>query len=414
MRGAERNIALYPWFRFFQSLLFWQAIWFLYFQQTLSAAEAILLYAIYDLATTILEVPSGWVSDRFGRRLTLIASAVAAILGALTLAFGGSFAMFVFGQVCLGASAAFTSGTDTAFLYESLEDAGQTDRVEAEELRAWRFGFTGFAVSAFAGGAMSLAGFTYPFLASAMAQGGVLLIALSFVEPEGRRDDIDMGGEWTRVASLRTALLNPVLMWLFALSVLMYGYSHIPFVFGQPFIQEALADWSLAAQAPVVSGAVTTVMMLVSVGVSLIAPAIRRRLGLAGVLLLAFGLQIGIAAVLAATKSVAAIAVLFLRMVPSSLSAPFILARIQPELSDDSRATYLSLKSLTGRVLFAASLWVAAGATGGVGEMPYEEMRPILAAYASVGFVALVVLAIAARKLALDGPQDAQAGEKEG
>ena len=249
---------------------------------------------------------------------------------------------------------------------------------------------------------MSLADFTYPFLASAVAQGGMLLIALRFVEPERRRGDIGMGGEWTRVASLRTALVNPVLMWLFALSVLMYGYSHIPFVFGQPFIQEALAGWSLAGQAPVVSGAVTTVMMLVSVGVSLVAPAIRRRLGLAGILLLAFAMQIGIAAVLAATKSVLAIAVLFLRMVPSSLSAPFILARIQPELSDDSRATYLSLKSLTGRILFAASLWLAAGATRGVGEMPYEAMRPILAAYAGAGFLAFLALAVLAGRLALE------------
>ncbi|SHL15368.1 hypothetical protein SAMN05444414_10669 [Roseovarius marisflavi] len=42
---AARNIAIYPWF--------------LYFQAQLSATEAILLYAIYDVGTTALEVPSG-------------------------------------------------------------------------------------------------------------------------------------------------------------------------------------------------------------------------------------------------------------------------------------------------------------------------------------------------------------------
>ena len=51
-----RNLRLYPWYQFFRSLLFWQAIWFLYFQQELSAAEAILLAATYDVATTALEV----------------------------------------------------------------------------------------------------------------------------------------------------------------------------------------------------------------------------------------------------------------------------------------------------------------------------------------------------------------------
>ena len=54
MTGAAQNIALYPWFKFLQNLLFWQAVWFLFFQSELSAAEAILLYVIFDISTTIL------------------------------------------------------------------------------------------------------------------------------------------------------------------------------------------------------------------------------------------------------------------------------------------------------------------------------------------------------------------------
>ena len=87
----SRNVALYPWFKFFQNLIFWQAVWFLYFQNTLSAAEAIALYAVYDIATTCLEVPSGYMSDRLGRRRTLIMASLAAILGSALLAIGGAF-----------------------------------------------------------------------------------------------------------------------------------------------------------------------------------------------------------------------------------------------------------------------------------------------------------------------------------
>ena len=53
MSVASRNVALYPWFKFAQNLLFWQATWFLFFQNELSGAEAILLYAIYDLASRL-------------------------------------------------------------------------------------------------------------------------------------------------------------------------------------------------------------------------------------------------------------------------------------------------------------------------------------------------------------------------
>lgn len=402
MSGAERNVALYPWFRFFKELIFWQAIWFLYFQTKLTPAQVILLYAVYDLATTILEVPSGWFSDRLGRRVTLILSTLAGAVGIALLGLAESFPVFLIGQILLGGSMAFASGTDAALLYESLEDTGNADRIEAEEVRAWRFGFTGLALSAVTGGAMALWSYPLAFGATAIAQLVALFITFRFVEPGMRRDDIAQGGEWARIASIGTALRKPILIWLFVLSVLMYGFSHIPFIFGQPFIEQALAPLGWSSEAPLVSGAVTTTMMLLSVLVSLRAEWLRARLGLAGLLLFAFALQIGLVAVLAATSSVLAIAVLFLRMVPDALSTPFIRARIQPELESRSRATFLSLKSLAGRLLFAGSLWFAAGSTGGVGTLAYAEMQPILLAYAGVGLAVLAALAVMTRKVPVD------------
>ncbi|MEL6337858.1 MAG: MFS transporter, partial [Pseudomonadota bacterium] len=145
---CARNIALYRWYRFCQSLLFWQAVWFLYFQDRLSAAEAILLYVAYDLATTLLEVPSGYLSDRLGRRLTLIAAAVCALGGAGLIVLGDSFVVFVLAQGLIGASTALMSGTDSAFLYESLVAEGRAAETEAQEAAAWRFSFAGLGVSA--------------------------------------------------------------------------------------------------------------------------------------------------------------------------------------------------------------------------------------------------------------------------
>lgn len=99
-----RNIALYPWFRLLQNLLFWQAIWFLYFQNELSAAEAILLYSVLEITTTVLEVPSGYLSDRIGRRTTLMIASIFAVLGGVSLAAGQGFALFALGMASLGAS----------------------------------------------------------------------------------------------------------------------------------------------------------------------------------------------------------------------------------------------------------------------------------------------------------------------
>lgn len=399
---ADRNVALFPWFRFLQNLLFWQAVWFLFFQSELSAADAILLYAVYDIATTMLEVPSGYLSDRLGRRVTLIVSTLAGVGGAFLLGVGDGFWIFALGQVLLGANVAFSSGTDSALLFESLSIAGRADEIEREELRAWRYSFVGLAISAVLGGGLAMVIGSLPFLAGAAAFGAALLVGLGFREPGRREPDTPQGVETDRFRSLRAALSEPVLIWFFVLAVLMYVFSHVLFVFGQPFILQALADTGLREDVPLVSGTVSAVMLLLSVVASLFAPGLRQRLGLPMILLFAFALQIAFTGALALTDAAIAIAALFLRMVPTSLSRPFILARIQPLLRDDSRATYLSLQSLASRLILAATFFVAAFGMPDQVEMDHHGIRQILVWYVGAGTVFLGALALAARRLPIE------------
>lgn len=393
-KAMARNVALYPWYKFFQSLLFWQAIWFLYFQQALSPAAAIALYAIYDISVTLLEVPLGVLSDRMGRRKTLIAAALCAAAGSALIALGDSFAVFVLGQAFLGAGAAFASGTDSAMLYESLGSAGHADEVEAQETRALQFSLSGFAISAVVGGVMALWSFEATFWCAVIALLGAFFLALRFAEPP---QDRQSGGPMAQIPALREALAKPVLRWIFLLSVVMYGFSHLPFVFGQPFIDTALSQIGLGVGTPLVSGGVMAVMMGLSLVVSFFALRVRVLLGLTGIFLLAFGLQIALIVVLTLTQSWLAISVIFLRIVPDALSHPFRMARIQPLVRDEVRATYISMQSLAGKLLFSLSLFVAAGAASDVGALPYGDIQMILGWYVAAGMAVWVVLAMTAR-----------------
>ena len=394
-----RNIRLYRWFQFFQGLLFWQAVWFLYFQGTLSAAEAVLLYAIFNVATTALEVPSGWMSDRLGRRPTLIAAGLTGVGGAALLATGDSFVLFCAAQVLIGASKAFSSGTDSAFLYESLAATGREAEVEHHELAAWRFSFAALALSAVTGGLLYVVDITAPFWASTAAGLVVLALALAFREPP---QEIDEATPLSQLGILRAALRQPVLAWLFVLSVAMYGFSHLPFVFGQPFILDALAKAGLAAEAPVVSGGVTSAMMVISVAASLFAPRLRSYLGLPAILLLAFAMQIALCGVLALSDSLIVIAFLFLRMVPDSLSRPFLLARVQSLLTNGGRATYLSLQSFCGRLAFAGTLYLVSRTMAGTEEMDHAGIQTVLGWSVLVGVVILAGLVLAARRVRVE------------
>jgi MFS family permease len=390
----RRNIALYPWFKFAQQLLFWQATWFLYFESQLSAAEAILLYVIADIATTALEVPSGYMSDRLGRRLTLLVAAFSSLAGMVLLVLGAGFGAFALASMLMGASTAFASGTDISLLYESLKAEGREAEVEAASLKAWRFSFTGLALSALAGGLLALQDTVLPFVASALAAAVLLALSALFHEPP----HVTPTSHRENLGALRRNLTQPTLVWLLCLTLVTYVFSHIPFVFGQPFIRETLATMGYSDQAPLVSGTVTFLMMTISVAVSLVAIPLRQRLGLPGILLLAFGIQLALTAALALSNSLFVIALLLLRMVPDSLSSSFILARIQPLLKDGTRATYLSIQSLAGRVLFAATLSFAAGNTSGQTSMPYADIQVILTAYAGFGLIVLMALAMTARR----------------
>lgn len=402
---VANNISLYRWSRFLRSLTFWQAVWFLYFQDILSGAQAILLYVVLDVAVTTLEVPSGYMSDRLGRRKTLIASAIVTLIGVTLLGFGSSFATFAAAQILIGAGSAFSSGTDEAMLYESLAATGREDEIEAQEVIAWRYSFIGLALSAVTGGALSLIDPSLPFIATGVAMAGLLWVTWRFVEPP-RTSEMAEGAELLRLSHLGSNFRNPVLLWFFTLTVLMYCFSHLPFVFGQPFILEALNDVGFASSAPLVSGIITALMMGISVAVSLYALQLRNRLGLPLLLLSAFGLQIAISGVMALTESAVVLVFLLLRMVPDALSRPFILGRIQPLLSDDSRATWLSLKSFVGRLAFAAALAIGAVSTTDAGLMPYEDIARILTIATVIGIAALALLAAAARKIAVASPKD--------
>ncbi|SMX33258.1 MFS transporter [Octadecabacter ascidiaceicola] len=399
------NISLYRWSRFLRSLTFWQAVWFLYFQDILSGAQAILLYVVLDVAITVLEVPSGYMSDRLGRRKTLIASAAVTLIGVTLLGFGSSFAVFIAAQILIGAGSAFSSGTDEALLYESLAATGREGEIEAQEVVAWRFSFVGLALSAVTGGALALIDPRLPFIATGGAMAGLVWVTWRFVEPP-RTTEMAEGVELLRLSHLGANFRNPVLLWFFALTVLMYCFSHLPFVFGQPFILEALNDVGFASSAPLVSGAITALMMGISVAVSLVALQLRNALGLPLLLLSAYGLQIVISGVMALTDSAIVLVFLLLRMVPDALSRPFILGRIQPLLSDDSRATWLSLKSFVGRLTFAVALSAGAISTTDAGLMPYADIARILSIATVIGITTLALLALGASKITVAAPKN--------
>lgn len=124
--SAKRNIVLLAWHNFFTDFKLYSAIAILYFTHvTGSLALGMAVFSIVSIADAVFEVPTGILSDRVGRKMTIVLGSCASVLYAVCYAIGGSFAMLALGAIFQGLSIALYSGNNDALLHDSLKESSQ-------------------------------------------------------------------------------------------------------------------------------------------------------------------------------------------------------------------------------------------------------------------------------------------------
>src|SRR5262245_54905107 len=118
----------------------------------MSLADVMLLQAIFALAATVCEVPSGYVADRIGYRGSLLFAAWLWFAGWILYVLAGSFAGAVVAELALGTAIAFASGADSALLWVALERAGRPGEYTRWEGRLQAAAQTAESLSAVCGG----------------------------------------------------------------------------------------------------------------------------------------------------------------------------------------------------------------------------------------------------------------------
>jgi len=164
--------------------MFWLPIMTIYFlRKGFSLTEILALVSIQFAFQIIFEVPSGIFSDFYGRKKTLIISAVMFILGLLMYVFTNEFAPYILASVFIGASQAFLSGSDSSLIYDSLKSLKREDEYKKIEGRAYAFQLAALGTAGFVGGFLTKINISLPLLLHAIAIGVSVLILLSMKEP---------------------------------------------------------------------------------------------------------------------------------------------------------------------------------------------------------------------------------------
>ncbi|MEM7153944.1 MAG: MFS transporter [Myxococcota bacterium] len=386
----ERNLRLYPYFQVARSLLFWLPVFFLYFSAHLPADQVLLLEAVYYAGIVALEVPSGYLSDRIGRRPTLIMASGAWLLGYLVLAMAPSLEVFVVGQLLLAAGMAFNSGTDGALLYDSLATLEREDELADHEGRAQARGLLAMGFAALVGGGVGLIDLRLGHVLSAVSGAMALGVALAMVEPPA--PDGRAHAPLRQLGSVVRHLRQPALVWVFLFAVVMTVFNHVPYMLGQPYLAAMLGDEAMTST-PVVSGLLMALKMTMAALASRASAPLAAKFGPAAVLLGAMVVQGLVIGSMGASLHPAVLALLLLSSMPGAVSGPVQLAVILPRVDGRIRATYLSIQSLAGRLSFSAALAVAAMVVGEASPMPHPAMATLcFGAVVGLAVMALVLL----------------------
>ena len=146
--------------------------------------EIFILKAIYSVAVVIMEIPSGYMADVWGRKKTLVLGSILGSAGFLIYSFSFGFWAFVVAEIVLGIGHSFVSGADSAMLYDSLKVTGKSEEYVKQEGRITSAGNFAEAIAGVIGGFLAAISLRTPFYFQFAVAFIAVPAALTLIEPK--------------------------------------------------------------------------------------------------------------------------------------------------------------------------------------------------------------------------------------
>jgi len=361
--ALERNLRLIPGHQALTRALVWLPIMVLFTRARFDLDGALVLSSLYYLFVVVLEVPSGWMSDRLGRTLTLRVAAVSWIVAHVCFLIGDDrFAMIVVGQFFLAGGFASLSGTDVTFHYDTLEALGLESEYTRRESRVSAIGYVATAGSALVGGALGLIDLRLAFAASLVLAIAQFAVTLRLAEPPSEHHADPFGRQ---LATCARYLRQPFLGWIFFYGVLLVTLEHVAFTLMQPWLTEVLGRTPDDVGAtPLFAGVVfATTAVFGAVAAKASAP-VSERFGVVPTLIGLGAVSASIVTGMALWTNAVMLVLVVFRSAQGAAAPVLVSAAIAPLTERQHRATLLSLDSLAGRLGWGLILLVVSAGAG--------------------------------------------------
>ena len=334
------------------AFILWVPIWVVFLQQKgLNLTQIGLLEGVAWTISAFLEVPTGAIADRWGRKASIAMGASVYALAMFLILAEALSPAFLLGYALWNSSLAFVSGADSAILYDSLKADGRAAEAAKQTGRYAAIQQASQGIASLAGAAIATIDINLCFVISGLLGLAAAGLVLTVHEPpRANEDGEEYLGYWrniktaVRIAARRPAVRALVLLNATILVVPLIVY----YVLLQPYAIGV--GLPLAALGVVVIGIqVSTVLA------SWLAHRTTAYVDLRSIVALALVVFIVTAALLAVLPSIPSLGLMLAIAVVPTLLTPLLSARLNDLIPSGQRATILSL----GALLFELGLAIA-------------------------------------------------------
>ena len=160
----DQKFILLKIYSFIDNLFFPMSIWLLFFNNFVSTSELAFILAITYFFEVVLEVPSGVLADKVGKKTTVVLALILYGIGMLGHLYVTSFYTALLVRLLTATSGSLKSGADEALIYEYFEENGQVDKYKQKYSVMQFYGQLGTALSTITGGFIYAFSIYLPYL----------------------------------------------------------------------------------------------------------------------------------------------------------------------------------------------------------------------------------------------------------
>ena len=330
------------------------AMWLIYLQQRrgLSLTEATFVDVAFWIAAVLSEVPTGIVADTFSRKISLVAGTALMSVSIFAWAAAPTVPLIMLAYAGLVIGVTFLSGAEDAFFYESMQIAGRANSYTRLVGLAGATMLGATAIGSAASGLFASVALILPFLIAGVSLLATLGVVLTFKEPQveekvdgqARKSYREILRQSFSLMRARPALRSPMLY----LALVPMAALILETFFLQP--------QAVALGVPIAGiGVLVMATQITNMVGSTWADRIARRLGEERVLYIVPGIIVFSLILLAAFQVVGSLLWIAVISFVTAILRPIVLNRVQSQVSDNVRATILSMQSLIATLLLAIS-----------------------------------------------------------